>query len=80
MIETKVTASTVSAFLLGIVAAILNSVQENPEILGGLPVVLQSLILVLVPTLVVFVGGYYAKHTPRTINERGSSGTGTGVL
>lgn len=63
--EKKVTASTVAALLVGIGAALLNSFQENPDMIAALPPVWQGVILAVVPPLAVFVGGYAAKHTPR---------------
>lgn len=70
-VEKKVTVATIAAFVVGVLIAILNAVQANPDLLGGLPTWLQSLLLVLIPTLATFGGGYLAPHTPRGINERG---------
>lgn len=64
-VEAKVKAATLGATFVGIVLAILNAVQDNPELLGVLPVWLQSLLLAVVPGLIVFTSGYSAKHTPR---------------
>lgn len=63
-VERKVTASTLVAFLASIGIAVLNSLSGS-DLLGALPPVAQALILAVVPTLVVFLGGYAAPHTPR---------------
>jgi hypothetical protein len=64
----KAIASTVVAALVGVLVTVLNAVSENPDLLGGLPVWLQSLILVLVPPLVTWLAAYQAP--PGTVVER----------
>ena len=64
-IEAKVTSSTLTATGLGILLAILNSIDDNPNMIGSLPVWLQSLILAVIPGLAVFISGYATSHTPR---------------
>lgn len=58
VVEAKVWAATIGAGAAAGGVAILNSVQEDPALLGALPVPVQSLILLLVPPLIVFVSGY----------------------
>ncbi len=65
MVEKKVKASTVAAFIVGALIAALNAVQDNPDVLGPLPTWAQTLIIALAPPLVVFLGGYAAPHTHR---------------
>lgn len=67
-IEVKVKASTFLAFVVGVVISILNGVQENPDLLGFFPPIVQALLLTLIPPLVVFAAGYRAPHTSRAIN------------
>jgi hypothetical protein len=64
-VETKVAASTVATFIVGALVAVLNAAHDNPDLLGGLPLAVQTLLLVLIPTLVTFVAGWSAPHTPR---------------
>ena len=65
MIETKVKASAVAAFVVGALIAALNAVQDNPSLLGTLPGWAQTLIIALVPPLLTFLAGYAAPHTRR---------------
>lgn len=64
-IEAKVVASTAAAFAVSLAVSILNAVQDNHALLGSTPAVLQTIILIVVPTVVTFLGGYLAKHSPR---------------
>lgn len=57
----KAVAATVVSGVVGIVVALLNGVQENPDMLGTLPTWAQSLILLLVPPVVTFLAAYQAK-------------------
>ncbi len=65
MIESKVKASAVAAFVVGAVLAALNAVRDNPDLLGPLPTWAQTLIIALAPALITFLGGYAAPHTRR---------------
>lgn len=65
VIEAKVLASTVAAAAAGGGAAILNGVEADHTLLGSTPAWAQTLLLVVIPTLVTFLAGYKAKHTPR---------------
>lgn len=64
----KAIAGTTVAALVGVVVTILNAVQENPDLLGALPTWAQSLILLLVPPLIVWLATYQA--SPGTVVER----------
>ncbi|MGW1930684.1 holin [Streptomyces sp. NPDC001919] len=65
-IETKVTASTVAAFLASTgLLAILAAVQDNARLLSFMPDAVSPFVLALVPTALTFVSGWAAKHTPR---------------
>lgn len=66
-IELKVIASTVAAFVVSLVVALLNLIQAHHELLGSVPSALQFVIIAVIPTAVTFAGGYLAKHTPRTL-------------
>lgn len=63
-VETKVKASTVGAFLASVGVAVLNGINDY-NLLAGLPPVLQSLLIVIIPALVTFLAGYQAPHTHR---------------
>lgn len=65
-VEKKVTAASVGAYLgsTGLLA-ILSAIQDNAGLVGGLPDGLEPFVLSLVPTAIVFVTGWVAKHTPR---------------
>jgi hypothetical protein len=73
-IETKVTAATALALLASIIVAILNAVVADNSLLGGMPPVLQALLLAAVPPLITFLGGYAAPHTPRQADHQGPFG------
>jgi hypothetical protein len=64
----KAIAGTTVAALVGVVVTILNAVQENPDLLGVLPTWAQSLILLLVPPVIVWLATYQA--SPGTVVER----------
>lgn len=57
-IESKVVASSWTAAGLGVLVAILNMVQDQPSLLGVLPVWAQSLLLAVLPPVLVFLAGY----------------------
>lgn len=64
-VETKVIASTTATIGVSVLLAVLNAVQGDAHLLGGLPVWLQTLLLVLVPPATTFAAGYRAAHTAR---------------
>jgi len=66
-VEAKVKAASTGAFLAGLAIAMLNAVVADNSLLGPLPAWLQAPLLALVPTALTWLGGYQARHTPRSI-------------
>jgi len=66
-VEAKVKAASTVTFLVGLAIAMLNAVVADSSLLGPLPVWLQAPLLALVPTALVWLAGYQARHTPRSI-------------
>lgn len=64
-VERKVWAATAATLTTSVGLAVLNDVQDHPELLGGLPPLVQTLLIACAPPLVTFLSGYAAKHTPR---------------
>jgi hypothetical protein len=64
-IELKVIASTAATFAVSIVLAVLNAVENNHDLLGSTPSVLQTILIIIVPTIATFLSGYMARHTSR---------------
>lgn len=64
-IELKVIAATAATFVVSLLVAVLNTVENHHELLGSIPGTLQFVILAVIPTTVTFLSGYLAKHTPR---------------
>jgi hypothetical protein len=64
-IEAKVVVSSLVTLVASLVVAWLNGVQENPDLLGGLPPELQFVLLTAIPPLLTFAGGY-SKASNRT--------------
>lgn len=56
----KAIAATAVSVVLGIVIAALNAVQEDPNLLGPLPVWVQGVILAVVPALISLLATYSA--------------------
>lgn len=56
----KALAATVVSVLVGVAVAALNAVQEDPSLLGPLPVWVQGVILAVVPALISLVSVYSA--------------------
>lgn len=65
----KVYSSTVFAYLgsAGLLA-ILQAVNDNHALLGGLPPQVAAFVYAFLPALLTFVAGYVAKHQPRTVD------------
>lgn len=64
-VEKKVTVATAGSYLGGVaLLAVLNAISTI-DLITALPPVAQVFIAPLIPTLVTFVGGYVARHTPR---------------
>lgn len=64
-IELKVITSTAMTTAMGIGAAVLNAVEGNHALMGGLGATYQALILAIAPGLLTFYAGWKTKHTPR---------------
>ncbi|MFI0939127.1 holin [Streptomyces sp. NPDC021020] len=64
-VELKVIASTAATLVASLLLAILNAVQDDHALLGSLPTAVQTVILIVAPTVATFLAGYAAKHTPR---------------
>jgi hypothetical protein len=64
-IEAKVSAAAAGSLLAAAAVAVLNAVQDNGRLLGGLPTWVQTALLVLVPPLLTWLAGYQAPHTAR---------------
>lgn len=65
VIELKVKAMTVAAAAAGTGAAVLNDVQADNSLMGPAPSWLQAAVLVVTPSIAVFLAGWSARHTPR---------------
>ncbi|MGW1546665.1 holin [Streptomyces sp. NPDC002346] len=65
-VEAKVKAASIAAFLVGLAVAVLNAIVADTSLLGPLPGWLQAPVLALVPTALVWLTGYQARHTPRS--------------
>lgn len=72
-IEKKVSMATLGAFASSAVVAVLNASVGDEQLLGSLSGWLQTIAIALGPTAVTFLGGYFAKHTPR-MDEDGTVG------
>lgn len=64
-IETKVSVASVVALLAAIAIELLNAFVANHSLFGDMNPVLQGILLVAIPPIVVFLGGYAAPHTAR---------------
>jgi hypothetical protein len=65
VIEAKVIASTISSFVIGAAIAWLNAAEQDPHLLGNVPVWAQTLLIAVIPAVVTFLAGYQAAHSPR---------------
>lgn len=63
-LERKVVVQTVLTLLAMGAVAVLNGLNGS-ELLGSLPAYVQSIVLLVGPTAVTFLGGYIAKHSLR---------------
>ncbi|WP_326811644.1 holin [Streptomyces scopuliridis] len=66
-VEKKVTAASAGAYVgsTGLLAALV-AVQDNARLVEWMPDGLSPFVLALVPAAITFVGGWAAKHSPRT--------------
>lgn len=66
-IETKVSAATAGTYIASTsVLAGLAAIQDNARLLDWMPDSLSPFVIAIVPTLIAFVSGWAARHTPRT--------------
>lgn len=70
-VERKVWAATAATFATSGALAVLNDLQVHPELLGDLPRVVQTVLILFGPPLATFLSGYAAKHTPRDEQPQG---------
>jgi len=64
-VEKKVTVATVASYLGGLgLLAILNGVADT-NLITELPDVVEVFVAPIIPSLITFIGGYVARHTPR---------------
>jgi hypothetical protein len=70
-ISPKAVAATVVSVLVGIAVAVLNAVQENPSLLGPLPVWAQGVILALVPAVITALSAFLS--SPGTVTLKSGS-------
>ena len=68
-VEAKVTGSTITTLIAGIVLAILNGVAADSSMLGGLPPWLQFVILVSLPPVIAFLGGYVTPSRTSAVSD-----------
>ena len=57
-VEAKVTAASLVTLLASLALALLNALQTDSSILGGLPPALQFVLITIIPTLATFLAGY----------------------
>lgn len=74
MTEVKVIASSAGALVVGVALALVIGLQENPQIIQGLPVWLQFVIITILPPVAAWLGGY-AKSSPTSAASKGFVGT-----
>lgn len=64
-VESKVMSSSLWTLGASVGIAVLNAVATNSTLLGGLPSLVQFIILAAIPPLLTFLAGYVAPSTPR---------------
>jgi hypothetical protein len=70
-ISPKALAATIVSVLVGIAVAALNAVQEQPSLLGPLPVWVQGVILAVVPAVITALAAFRA--SPGSVTLKGGS-------
>ncbi|AIV35631.1 hypothetical protein [Streptomyces sp. CCM_MD2014] len=64
-VEAKVKAGTALTYLAGVAGlSVVNAVQGDPLLIGGLPDWLEPFVLSLLPAAGSAIGGWIAPHTP----------------
>lgn len=74
MTEVKVIAASAGALVVGVALALVIGLQENPQIIQGLPVWLQFVIITILPPVAAWLGGY-AKSSPTSAASKDFVGT-----
>ena len=59
-VSPKMIAATAAATVIGVVVALLNSLQENPTLLGTMPTWLQALVLIVIPPVLAGITAFQA--------------------
>ena len=65
----KMVAATAATTLVGVVVALLNALQADPNLFGDLPTVWQSVILVVVPPVLAGFASYSASPGNVTVQR-----------
>jgi membrane protein implicated in regulation of membrane protease activity len=74
MTEVKVIASSAVTLVMSCILAIVIAVQDDPQIIAGLPTWLQFVIIAVLPPVAAWLGGYL-KSSPTSAASRGFVGT-----
>lgn len=74
-VERKVTAATVGSVVAGIVLALLTWLNDNPGLIESIPDQYEGFVWLIVPSLIVFLSGWSAPHTPRSVRHVGNDPT-----
>lgn len=69
VVEIKVTGATVMSTVVSIVVAVLNYIQDTPAILGSSPLWLQTILLIAIPPLITFIGGYMTPSSTSKVSN-----------
>jgi hypothetical protein len=70
LVEIKVWAASLGTLLASIVLAVLNAVLADNTILGNMPPVLQTLILVIIPPVIAFLSGYAKRSGTSNVSDK----------
>lgn len=76
MVEVKVVAASAGALVVGVALALVIGLQENPQIIQGLPVWLQFVIITILPPIGSWLAGF-AKSSPTSTTSKGFTVDGT---
>lgn len=68
-VEVKVGGATTTSFIASMALAIANAVVADSTILGGLPPVLQFIIIMTLPTVITFLGGYALPSRTSSVSD-----------
>lgn len=67
--EIKVVAASVVTLVVSVLIAILNAVAADSSMLGGLPAPLQVIVLVVIPPVLTWLGGYAKSSSTSSVSE-----------